>query len=323
MKLIPKQQKRGDDTPLEPWVPFDHIVDQLLTDWTGGKVRGGGYVQGAYVTPDGMKVFLVEETSTAGAGGGYGQMTYFDLTSPLDLGTALPEFAVAVTSLSQPGEFKGVPMEVEFSIDGMQMYILRWSQTGIEASIHHYTLPAPWDMTGFDYTVYTSHFVFPANIFGYARSYIRNIAISEDGTKLYVPQPTITRLDNNPTSKKGSLMVYELTTPHNIGSAVESEMFILHDPNIGDIDHAITVFSRRGQVDQFVMAGTKTVNFNFPNGLEDRTERDGGYSWLSGGPYRSLRVHPWIRDRFLDFRGTTLGTSTASTDGTIYTTMPG
>jgi len=320
MKIIPIPAPT-DDAPLEPWVPFDHIDDQTLSDWTGGDVRGGGYVQGTYVTPDGMRVFIVEETGTSGAGGGYGQMTYIDLTSPLDLGTALPEFAVMVTS--QSGEFGGVPIDIEFSIDGMQMYILRWSQVGVGASIHHYTLPAPWDMTGFDYTVYTSHFVFPSIIFGYTRNYIRSIAISEDGSKLYVPQPTLTRLDNNPTSKKGSLMVYELTTPHNIGSAVESEMFILHDPNIGDIDHAITVFSRRGQVDQFVMSGEKTVNFNFPNGLEDRTERDGGYSWRNGASYRSTRVHPWIRDRFTDFRGTSLGGSLAKTEGAIYSTIPG
>jgi len=320
MKLIPKQQNRGG--ALEPWVPFDHIDDTTNGgSWSVDTSRGGGYVQGVDMTPDGSRLFFVEETTAFGTGGGNGNLTYFDMNTPFDLGTAEPEYTFQTDG---DAPIDGVPVDVNFSEDGMHMYLLRWIQPGAGAALIHYELAAPWDITGFDRHSYVDIMTIPGIIFGYTRSYLTNMDISQDGRRVYFEDKTVTLLTDNPDSKEGVLFVYELTTPFDVSTMVEHSVFVLSDQWIEfGITRALTVFTRGHHVDQICAYSVNMINFNYPNGLEHKYVKDGGAGGDVPSDYHSMRVHKYVRGYSYKMYGQGLGGSLPGSRGQAYNTVPG
>ena len=286
MKLIPKQQKRGADEPLEPWVPFDFIEEGPSgATYYGPRSEYGGYVQGSVMAPGGTRFFVYEELITPSVDGDDGNLHVIELGTPYDFGTVTTELAARIGNLAQ---------DINFSNDGLHMYALTWTQTDVGATIIQYDLSTAWDV--FTKTEMGT-FIIPDIVQGYTRTFMRTMDISEDGRQIYLFDPVMVLLVNNPDGLRGAFITYELTTPYDITTAVEHSVFVLTDELIeGRIVTDMTVWSRGHHVDQIAVAGSRMVNFNFPNGLVDKYVRDGGRGNVGGAEaYISTRVAKYDR----------------------------
>jgi len=311
MKIIPIPAPT-DDAPLEPWVPFDHIDDER---WggvsTGLSTNTAGYVQGTFMAPGGTRFFIYEELSTDSIDGGSGNLHILELATPFDFGSRTSELATLIVSRAQ---------DINFSNDGLHMYALTWTETGVGAAVVQYDLSVAWDV--FTRTEMGT-FIIPDIVQGYTRSYLRNMDISEDGRRIYLLDPTVTVFANNPSSSKGALFVYELTTPYDITTAVEHSLFVIADSYIdGQLILDMTVWSRGHHVDQIALAGAKMISFNYPDGLVDKYVKEGGLGNLTSENHQSLRVLKFDRGRYS--RTTLEGTGSGQQYvASIYTTEPG
>jgi len=307
MKIIPIPAPI-DDAPLEPWVPFDHIEE---TEYGGDhRCPSGefeGFVQGADMSADGTVCTIVEEAGS----GGIGWMLVLD--TPFDFDTVSGEYRVTYSKA----------MDCSYSYDGNYFFHLVWTKQEKGAEIRSYALSTPWDTRDTSKTLIGT-FIVPDIIFGYVRSYLLNMDISEDGRRLYMIDTTVTLLTDNPSSLKGVLYVYEMTTPFDASTLVEHSIFVISDPYIeGTATTCMTVWTRGHHVDQIAPFGTRMINFNYPNGLEHKYARDGGVGTVSKANYKAANVHKHIRGYTFVNLGSGVGGSTPRTVSQSYTTEPG
>ena len=125
-------------------------------------ITGESFPQGMAFSADGTRVFIV--------GSNGDDVTQYTLTTPFDVtGTVTHngEFSIATESTS--------PSDVDFSSDGLTMYVIDDSSKAIE----YYSLTTAWDVTSG--VSHTGSFSVAAEV-----SFVRGMSFSADGTKLYV-----------------------------------------------------------------------------------------------------------------------------------------
>jgi len=308
MKLIPKQQTRGADEPLEPWVPFDHIEEATYAGSHScpyGDLEG--FVQGADMSADGTICTIAEETGV----GGIGWMLVLD--TPFDFDTVSGEYRVTYSRA----------MDCSYSYDGNYFFHLVWTKTGYGAEIHSFALSTPWDTRNTSKTLIGS-FIVPDIIFGYSHLYLRNMDISEDGRRLYMFDSSVALLTDNPSSLTGVLYVYEMTTPFDASTMAEHSIFVMTDQQVsGRATNAMTVWTRGHHVDQIAAFGSRMVNFNYPNGLEHKYDGDGGIGNVTSADYKTVNVHKHIRGYTFNCYGSGVGGGSPRTVSHSFTTKPG
>ena len=179
-------------------------------------------------------------------------------------------------------------------------------------------------ITGFDRLSYVDFMTIPGIIFGYDRSYITNMDISQDGRRVYFEDKTVVSLTDNPDGREGVLFVYELTTPFDVSTMVEHSVFVLSDTYIEfGATNALTVFTRGHHVDQICLYSLSMINFNYPDGLEHKYAKDGGVGGNLSADYDNMRIHKYMRGYSYRMYGQGLGGSQPGTRGQAYNTVPG
>jgi len=285
MKLIPKQQKRGADEPLEPWVPFPY---QTITSSSAGEWSGTEYGHCYLADPSGLKGYAIAESGTTT------NIAQFTNNSPFVPVNCTTDFSVRLSSFTGTSPNYGNAQDFKFSYDGTKLLALWWNLSGTLAHITSWNLDTAWDVSGIDPEAPDSFFKFPDIIMGYTRSYLRDFDVSEDGRQLYIFDKSITVLTDNPSGYRGALFVYELSTPFDLATASELDVYVInhrYDTAMYSI-YGVTVFSRGHHVDQICMGLGRMQNFNYPNGLEHKYTADGDQGNATmAGDYTSASIH--------------------------------
>ena len=290
MKLIPKQQKRGG-SPLEPWDPF-YYGDQ--GDGTGNYSHTGSEPHGATLTPDGMRAHEMAEYSA-----GSTVMYQLALPTAFTFPGATIEINGGIISGSAGSYNYGIGTAHKFSDDGTRLFVLFWGLSGTIASVAAWDLPTAWDITG---RILVSGFFLPENIMGITHDILRLMDVSADGTRLYIYDYDSRKSSDNPTNIYGVLFEYEMTTPFDLATLVESNSYILNERNRASKPTSrpkgLTVYSRGNNVEQIILASFASLeSFLYTNGLEDKLIRDGDPGSFSGGigSYIAYDPHKYVR----------------------------
>jgi hypothetical protein len=155
-----------------------------------------GTASGVFFKPDGTKMYLLGYTNDA--------VFQYTLATAWDVSTATYD-SVSFSVLAQDTAM----FDIHFSPDGTNMYTC--GQTG--DAVYRYTLSTPWVVSS---ATYVSSF----SIIGYPESSSAGLALSSDGTKLYVHG-----YDRN------VLLQYALSTPWDITTATFFDRVGLHYPD--------------------------------------------------------------------------------------------
>ena len=203
-----------------------HVDQQTFTD--GGS--GSGIINGIEFNSDGTKMFTIYQAAAGntGSNNNIDFINEYDLSTPFDISTHTfagdSERCNLANGYASPTEKPDTAGDMAFSSNGMHIFVInRGTNGGTDDALYRYDLTKPFDVSTCTLVQYKNPDASEA-LNGWrsgsigtdnGKHHAQGVAISPDGTKIFISFNTVTGGD---AENKSSIREYSLSTPHDIST---------------------------------------------------------------------------------------------------------